>query len=475
MKRAVPDRLTGRLAQKRLLQFLFFLLLVASFAWYASQILKTGGVWPNHLADGLLFVRGSIPALPAYPMWGYSLLAGVFKENITIFQGMLMLVVCVYWYRSILRFTTAVYPPRRLIKIITNPFFVGTMLAPFIFLSLSYFSNSMAYILAFCGAWVLHLAVEGGKDKSARYYATSGLLIGLGFNFRSEIILLGVLLFFALLIYGVIKRSKGHYLRMGVVFCIPLFLATLPWVVYTGITINQPRISSTNGGTVMYLGLGVLPNNPWNVVDNDPYAIKIADENNLDSAWSADADRYFKRKYLQAIKDHPGSFAKRVLIGWRLMLTQGLHIPDARGFFYSEKSRDGMLLDYLNEELKLALGLNVNEREREKYIAMGITSNDLSLRHYSIVALDYFSRFVYLGVFILLLGACMLLSLKTKFNSFISLIFAAHLVFLLFVAGFIQTHPRHTTLLLPISLSTIIVFVCKPTRKEAGDIVKNRG
>ncbi|MFH1218949.1 MAG: glycosyltransferase family 39 protein [Candidatus Eisenbacteria bacterium] len=465
MKRIVRDRWFWLLTKRKSLQFLFIVLLASSLAFYISGLLpKGGGVWDGHLKAGLLFLKGSIPKIPAYPMWGYSLLSGVFKENITLFQGALLLVVCLYWYKSLFGFATIVQHPRKLTKIIENPIVVAIMLVPFIFLSLSYFSNSMASILVFWGVWMLYLAVE--NKRGIGYYAASGLLIGLGFNFRSENLLLGILLFFALLAFGFLKRRVGHYLRMAAMFLITLFLAVLPWITYTSFTVKQPLLCSTNAGAVMYLGLGILPNNPWNILPGDGYVLRIASERNLGSPWSADANEYFRLHYLQSIKEHPMSFVKRVVVGCRHMLMQGLYFPDFRNLV--SDNRDKILVDYLNERMQLAFGLKANRMQLEQYRSMGIDSKALSFRHYAIVVSEYGLRFMYLCIFIMLLGSCILLSLKTRFDSFAAFIFTAHFAFILFRAGFIQTLPRHTTLVLPILISTMIVLLRNPSQREAG-------
>ena len=450
--------------QRKSLIFFLIVLFLSSFAFYISSILPKGNIWDNrHLKDGLLFLKGSISETPSYPMWGYSLLAGVFKENIILFQGALLLLVFLYWYKSLFGFATTVQRTRKLTKIIENPIVVSVILTPFIFLSLSYYSNSIANIPSFLGVWILYLAVE--NKRGIGYYATSGLLIGLGFHFRSEILLLGILLFFAYLAFGFLKRSVRYYFKMSSIFLLTLILAVLPWTIYTSYTVKQPLISSTNGGAVMYRDLGILPNNPWNIIDSDSYVSRIARERNLGQAWSLEADKYFKMQYLKSIKEHPISFAQRVMLGWRHMLTQGLYFP---AFRYSFNNRDEILADYLNERMKFALGLNVNTIELEQYRSMGIDSKALSFRHYAIVMLEYGLRFIYLVIFIMLLGSCILLSLKTRFNNPISFIFAAHFAFILFTSGCIQTLPRHTTLILPICVSTMIVLFQNLPQKDAG-------
>lgn len=61
-------------------------------------------------------------------------------------------------------------------------------------------------------------------------------------------------------------------------------------------------------------------------------------------------------------------------------------------------------------------------------------------------------------LFIMLLGSCVVLSLKRRLDNFIGLVFTVHLAFLLLTAGFIQSLPRHTTLALPVFVSTMIVL-----------------
>jgi len=457
---------------KKLLQFLFIilLLLVGFFASYISQLLPKGSVWNDHLADGLLLIRGIAPELPTYPMWGYSLLAGLFKENIIFFQGIIMFVIFSCWYKSILDFTTPANYSYKQTKIINNPVFVAIVLIPFIFLSLSFYSNSITYLFVFYSVWLLYTTVESKKENSMKYYAFSGLLIGLGFNFRAEVLILGILLFLALCAFGIIENHKKHYFKMAVIYLVPMILATIPWGTYTNLTVGQTLPSSTNGGAVMYLGLGTLPNNPWNIVDSDEYVGKIAHKNKLGSAWSVDANKYFKQQYFTAIKEHPNSFLKRVFLGWRSMLTQGVYLPNIRMLASQGNNKDEILFDYLNEKLKQSLGLNVNEKDMEKYNAMGLSNKNLLLKHYAIVLSEYILRSMYLSILILLLVTCTFLSLKTKFNSFISLIFLSHLFFVSLIAGFIQTLPRHTTVLLPIFLSTIIILtnqIIKKNRKDS--------
>ena len=156
------------------------------------------------------------------------------------------------------------------------------------------------------------------------------------------------------------------------------------------------------------------------------------------------------------------------MVGWRHMLTHGVYFPHFRGVFTLGNDREKILCDYVNERLKLACGLNVNEEQWEEYGRMGISSDDLSFRHYAIVVVEYLLRLIYVGIFVMLLGACIVLSVKTRCKECISCILAAHFVFVLCVAGFIQTLPRHTTVLVPISVYAVIVLIRNPTREKVG-------
>lgn len=449
---------------KRLLQWLqtkatilifsIIIFFICLFALFCSIQLPKGGVWFNHLQDGLLFLKGSAPEPPAYPMWGYSLLAGLLKDNIIIFQFALLLAVCIIWYASLLNVRNNSNEKfyDKLAKSLAHPVIAAMILAPYFFLCVSYFSNSIAYMLTFCGTWILYFAAE--KEKPIGYYIASSLLIGLAFNFRSEVLTLGMLLFLGLLIYSCFKHIS---IRKSAVFLLTLFMMVLPWIAYTSLIIKQPQFSSTNGGAVMYLGLGVLPDNPWGIIDSDGFVGKVANEKNLGSPWSNDANKYFTQKYIQSIREHPKSFAQRVALGWRQMLTQGLYFPDFRTLLSSD-GRDDILFDYVNEKLKLALGLNVNDKELEEYRLMGIDGKSLSLKHYVVVFLEYSLRFIYTCIFLLLIGLCLFLAYKTRLNNFAAIIFLVYLIFLLFCSGFIQTDPRHTTIALPIFLFISIML-----------------
>lgn len=205
--------------QRKSLQFLVVVLLGASVAFCISGMLpKAGGVWEAHLRAGSLLLSGSLPETPAYPMWGYSLLSGVFRENVILVSGVLLVVVLIHWYGSLFGRAPSVHQRRRLTRIVENPIVVAMMLQPFVFLSLSHFTSSMASLLAFWGAWMLYLAVE--TKRGVRHYAASGLLVGLGFNCRSEVLLLGILLFVAVLAFGLLRRCTGYYSRMAAVFLV---------------------------------------------------------------------------------------------------------------------------------------------------------------------------------------------------------------------------------------------------------------
>lgn len=435
-----------------LLKFWLTISLLALFAAYCSTTLPKGSVWANHLADGILFMSGALPETPAYPMWGYSLLAGLLKEGVIILQLALLLLVFGLWYRSLLNHRTRLSPDNSARMIDVPPVAAAIALAPFICLSLSYFSNSLAQLFAFAGTWVLYLAVQ--EDKPIIHYVLAGVMVGLGFHFRSELLLMGVLLFAASLIYSI---SNQRRIGVSVAFFLAFCVTVLPWVVYTKNTINQPRLSSTNGGAAIYLGLGILPDNPWGIVESDEYVGKISNERKLGSPWSAAANSYFLKRYIESIEEHPNSFAKRVAWGWRYMLTQGVYLPKLR-LFFAENDREAESLHYVDEKLRLVLYQNVHEEELTRLGSIGISDSTVSLRHYVIVGIEYILRIAYAGIFLLMLGLSIFLASRNRFRNFATIILLAYVCFLLFGAGFMQTNPRHTTIAVPIFLLAICVL-----------------
>ena len=324
------------------------------------------------------------------------------------------------------------------------------LLLPFIFLSTSLYSNSMAAILMISGTLLL---IKGTRDKyRPGPMIAAGLLIGLAYNFRPEYLIYGLAVAGCTLLYLARHgRFKTDYKGI-LVYVAAMLVCTIPWISYTAAVLDGPSISSTNGGGTMYLGLGIREDNPWGIIDSDDFVEDISDQLDFGSAWSEKANRYFKIEFVNAVQEYPMAFVDRIVTGWIHLIKQGLYFPDFRALHTSSQHRAE--LDYINERFKQTLGLNVNQEELRKYEEMGISSNEISIGQYFIVVSEYFLRAFFVLAFLAMVIGSIYTSIVTRFRYIESYIFVAYSGILLAVAGLIQTDPRHTTLILPILIIT---------------------
>lgn len=85
--------------------------------------------------------------------------------------------------------------------------------------------------------------------------------------------------------------------------------------------------TSTNGGHVLYIGLGQLPNNVWGITpdDNDPKMVslvnnKLGTRNTLD----AKADSLLKLEFRTEIFAHPNSYIQKCLFSLYLTISPSI-------------------------------------------------------------------------------------------------------------------------------------------------------
>jgi hypothetical protein len=217
----------------------------------------------------------------------------------------------------------------------------------------------------------------------------------------------------------------------------------------------------------MYLGLGLLQDNPWGIEDSDEFVAEIADANGLGSPWSYESNKYFKQEFVAAIAEHPGSFAKRVVHGWVQVLTQGVYLPDFRELLADDD--DLLLVDVINEDWKERLGLNVNQNDVARYHDLGLSPDDADLTHYGVLIAEYGLRAFYAAVFLLLLVLSTLVAVVSRPVRFVSCVLVAYIGFELIVTCLVFPVPRHTTIVLPVLLMTLLAYLPEHRSKARVD------
>lgn len=167
---------------------------------------------------------------------------------------------------------------------------------------------------------------ESLRNHSKKYAIISGLLFGLLLNFRSEY--LGLL--FALAVIAIVSlfRDRKLYFNLFVLTILSTLFMLLPWAYYSYSINKHIHLAATNGGGVLYISLGQLPNNPWDITHSDSVAYSVAKENGVDDPYSARGDSLLTAKFLYDIESKPIAYSEK--IGYNLLssLVRGVYIGE---------------------------------------------------------------------------------------------------------------------------------------------------
>ena len=180
--------------------------------------------------------------MDSYPMWGYPIVISIFQNNETLvllFHFLLLLISSIIYFNYSHNFINS--------KIIKG--LVGIL---FIFYSLTISVKWPDAVLVF-------LLFIFCFFHSKKYFLFATISLALAYNFRSEALIF-------LLIYStylIINKKKIHLLAL-------LFL--LPWNVLQYISNNKIVLTSSNSGSVLYITLGQLKDNIWNIEHSDNFA-----------------------------------------------------------------------------------------------------------------------------------------------------------------------------------------------------------
>jgi hypothetical protein len=103
----------------------------------------------------------------------------------------------------------------------------------------------------------------------------------------------------------------------------------VPWGIYTNEATGHYLQTSTNGGHVLYIGLGQLPGNSWGITprDEDPSMAVLLEEEFGKPVGSLtyEADVVLKAKFRELVFASPGEYARKVLHNIRLLLFGGAY------------------------------------------------------------------------------------------------------------------------------------------------------
>lgn len=248
--------------------------------------------------------------MASFPMWGYSLLMRLLGSVTAV----------VVLQSGLGAFATAALMVRlnslvpRLKRVITTLFLLSF---PWLSFMAYAYQMPMGSIFMILSLLAMEVAITSGR---IRWGIAAGVLCGLGQNFRSELLLMPVGVFIGVSVLKSMHRLECRSMKPLALCALVAVALQIPWGLNCLVNEGRFSLSESNLGHVAYLGLGQLPSNPWGIVPKDAFAQETVDRGGLvcDSLSFQGGD-FLKHKFLESIKQDPGSYAKS--IAWHLWLT----------------------------------------------------------------------------------------------------------------------------------------------------------
>ena len=249
--------------------------------------------------------------VPTFPMWGYGWLLLLTTNKLVLLLLQNVLAVLSFWI-----FVRAIEAERllgsgglaalRVMLVFTLPFYAVTWPAA---VSTSLITMSVAFTRTLPNA-------GGGRLLLA---AGAGVLLGLAANFRSDALLIGLVLAPILLIAGHLRARV--WLRVGL-WLVCAYGLMLPWAAYTRSVVGRPLLTSTNSGLTSLAGFGHVPDNRWGITisDEDPVIANmiVASLGHAASPVSYEADCVLKQEFRRLVQADPREYLRKVLhTTWR--------------------------------------------------------------------------------------------------------------------------------------------------------------
>lgn len=278
------------------------------------------GLVPAYIRFGQLleqFVGQStpVPKTGTFPMWGYGLLFVITKSKtlIILFQQLLSVGV-IFFIDKCLKILGWKNFSRIVFRIATigsvSWFFYNTIIWPY----------SISSNLLLLSLFLLLLSV---KTQKLKYVILSGVTFGLMLNFRSDYYYFGIGIILIMLILGTTTQLKISLFNTGAWLSV-ILLMLIPWGIYSYQKTGKYLQKSTNGGHVLFISLGQLPDNKWGITpsDNDPYMREIVDRKVglYEKTLEYQADKVLTKKWIELISNDKQEFAKKSIYNYNAIL-----------------------------------------------------------------------------------------------------------------------------------------------------------
>lgn len=266
------------------------------------------------------------------------------------------------------------------------------------------------------------------KTKEIKNLYYSGLALAILVNFRSEYVYLPI---FQILFFLFFIKNRLKYLKINAILFIIGFVAMLPWAIRSYLITDKIRFNSSNGGAVMYISLGQLPQNKWGISPTDSTAYTIAAANGIDDPFSPEADLLFQQLTKKAILENPLEFIKKMGYNAIKVFTNGVYTGEYANYF-------------LGKELRAQVDNNINIKTNkiEQIKTLINLPSDQSIP----LILEKFIQMLFLPIFfVLMIFLLNYLSFSKSNNDETLLIIVMIILYKILLISLIQYEYRHAT------------------------------
>jgi hypothetical protein len=354
--------------------------LVPFFVYLNADAANMQGVYGSYVCFRREILHGLHPAAnpcqsPTFPMWGYGWLLVITrtKAALLVFQGLAGLAAAWYFLRVLSQGGELGGWGLRLSKLL-----LLVCIPWYAFHALRWpYSEASTLVVLSIAVLCLVLRREG---PSFGLTALSGILFGLALNFRSDFILLPLVV--ALVVIFTCRGSHRLQLQRLGLWLVTIVVALAPWMVYSARVTGHVLFTSTNAGHVLYISLGQLPGNPWGITpsDTDPRMQRELDahfRHESTSSLTYASDQYLRHRFIQLVREHPGAWLHKDLDNARDTLSQGFYSGEfdrRRGGWLRKALQhvsgvEGRVLAFAGFVLALAF-LGIGLRRRDAVLAV---------------------------------------------------------------------------------------------------------
>ncbi|MBN1764939.1 MAG: glycosyltransferase family 39 protein [Sedimentisphaerales bacterium] len=152
-------------------------------------------------------------------------------------------------------------------------------------------------------------AVKTQNRFAFLWFVLAGICLGIAGYFRSDYIVLPVFIIPGLLL---VRKKWFYALSRTALMMLVTVAVLLPWGYRNHRIFNRWIFTSAIAPAAFYAGLGEFKN-PWGLITDDRLLQEEARANGYSHAWTPEANDYFKRRFIDCVKQHPLGWIKSVL------------------------------------------------------------------------------------------------------------------------------------------------------------------